>query len=91
MSDQAWPCPIDEAPKLILKVHNRILLALVHLTLSNMGIKAVRTILSCLSQNEVVKRYSRALVEELLNHIIPLSAQHIKRLLKQYQTEYVIK
>lgn len=91
MSDQAWPYPFDEAPKLILKVHNRILLALVHLTLSNMGIKAVRTILSCLSQNEVVKRYSRALTEELLNHIIPLSAQHIKRLLKQYQTEYVIK
>jgi len=53
--------------------HDSIFLPLVHHTLSNMGIKVVRTSVGCPWQNGVVERYNRTLTEELL---------------KQYQTFY---
>jgi putative transposase len=80
--------PFDEAPKRMMMDHDSIFLPLVHNTLPNMGIKVVRTSVGCPWQNGVVERFNRTLTEELLNHIIPISAQHINRLLKQYQTFY---
>ena len=80
--------PFDEAPKWMLMDHDSIFLPLVHTTFPNMGIKVVRTSVGCPWQNGVVERFNRTLTEELLNHVIPLGAQHINRLLQQYQTFY---
>lgn len=80
--------PFDEAPKLMLMDHDSIFVPVMNRTLPNMGIKVVRTSVGCPKQNGVVERLNRTLTEELLNHIIPLGAQHINGLLKQYQTFY---
>jgi transposase InsO family protein len=80
--------PFDEAPKHMMMDHDSIFLPLVHQTLPNMGIKVIRTSVGCPWQNGVVERFNRTLTEELLNHIIPISALHINRLLKQYLTFY---
>ena len=80
--------PFDEAPKLMLMDHDSIFVPVMNKTLPNMGIKVVRTSVGCPKQNGVVERLNRTLTEELLDHIIPLGAQHINRLLKQYQTFY---
>jgi len=80
--------PFDEVPGHRMMDHDSIFLPLVHQTLPNMGIKVVRTCVGCPWQNGVVERFNRTLTAELLNHIIPISAQHINRMLKQYQTFY---
>ena len=36
----------------------------------------------------MVERFNRTLTEELLDHVIPLSALHINQLIKKYQTFY---
>lgn len=80
--------PFDEAPKQMLMDHDCIFLPLVHNLLPSIGIKVVRTSVGCPWQNGVVERFNRTLTVELLNHIIPISAQHINRLLKQYMKFY---
>lgn len=80
--------PYDEAPKQMLMDHDSIFLPLASHTLPNMGVTVVRTSVGCPWQNGVVERFNRTLTEELLNHIIPVSAQHINRLLSEYQTFY---
>ena len=80
--------PFDEAPGHMMMDNDSIFLPLVHQTLPNMGIKVVRTSVGCPWQNGVVERFNRTLTEELLNYIIPISALHINRLLKQYLTFY---
>jgi transposase InsO family protein len=81
--------PLDEAPKIMTMMdHDSIFVPLVHSTLPNMGIKVVRTTVGCPWLNGIVERFNRTLTEELLNHVIPLGALHINRLLKQYQTFY---
>ena len=59
------------------RTHDSIFIPLVTTTLPNMGIKVVRTSFGCPKQNGVVERFNRTLTEELLDHLIPLGAQHI--------------
>lgn len=80
--------PFDEAPKRMLMDHDSIFLPIVGTTLPNMGIEVVRTSVGCPWQNGVVERFNRTLTEELLDHVIPISAQHLNRLLKEYQNFY---
>lgn len=53
-----------------------------------MSIKVIRSSVGCPWQNAVVERFNRTLTEELLGHIIPVSATHINQLLKQYLIFY---
>ena len=80
--------PFDDAPRRMLMDHDSIFLPLIRGTLPNMGIKVVRTSVGCPWQNGVVERFNRTLTEELLNHIIPIGAEHLNRVLKKYQAFY---
>ena len=77
--------PFDEAPRRMLMDHDSIFLPVANITLPNMGVEVVRTSVGCPWQNGIVERFNRTLTEELLDHIIPISADHLNRLLKEYQ------
>ena len=56
--------------------------------LKGTGIEEVRTAFRCPWQNPFVERYGGTLRRELLDPVIVLSEEHLKRLLKEYIEEY---
>jgi len=56
--------------------------------LKGTGIEEVRIAFRCPWQNPFVERYGGTLRRELLDHVIILSEEHLKRLLKEYIEGY---
>ena len=56
--------------------------------LAGTGIEQVKTAHRCPWQNPFVERYGGTLRRELLDHVIVLNEEHLKRLLKEFIEEY---
>jgi len=52
------------------------------------GIAEVKTAHRCPWQNPFVERYGGTLRRELLDHVVVLNEEHLKRLLKEFIEEY---
>ena len=71
--------PFNDVPRFILLDHDSIFMPVPRRTLPNMGIRAVHTTVGCPWLNGIVERFNRTLTEELLNHVIPISPEHLNR------------
>lgn len=80
--------PFDDTPRRMLMDNDSIFLPIAAKTLPSMGIEVVRTSFHSPWQNGIVERFNRTLTEELLDHIIPINARHLNRLLAEYQQFY---
>ena len=80
--------PFDQAPAMLLMDNDSTFLPAAQKTLPAMGIKVVRTAFQCPQQNGIVERFNRTLTEELLDHIVPLSAKHLNARLAEFKSFY---
>ncbi len=79
--------PYGEFPKYLI-FDNDTTFSAVKSFISSMGITPKRTAFHCPWQNGAVERFNGTLRRELLEHVIVLNEEHLRRLLKQYLTYY---
>lgn len=77
-----------ETPKFMIHDRDTIFSKAVVNTMENMGIKSVRTSFRSPWQNGIAERFVGNVRRELLKFIIPLSANHLRRLMKEYSDYY---
>ncbi len=80
--------PFGRQPKYMFRDNDSIYGHGVRAFLGSCGIKEVRTAYRSPWQNPYVERFIGTLRRELLDHVIVLGENHLKRLLKEYIQEY---
>jgi len=80
--------PFGRQPKYMFRDNDGIYGHGVRAFLSSCGIEEVRTAYRSLWQNPYVERFIGTLRRELLDHVIVLGENHLKRLLKEYIQDY---
>lgn len=80
--------PYDAVPKFLVFDHDAKYGFEVPTTIRSMNITAVRTSVGCPWQNGVAERWVGSCRRELLDHIIVLNEQHLRRLLSDYISYY---
>jgi putative transposase len=80
--------PFGQQPTYLFRDNDRIYGDEVSRFLAGTGIKQVKTAHRCPWQNPFVERYGGTLRRELLDHVIVLNEEHLKRLLKEFIEEY---
>jgi putative transposase len=60
----------------------------VNATVKVLGCRPLRTAFRCPWQNGVAERWVGSVRRDLLDHVIPLNAQHLRRLLNEYIRYY---
>ena len=76
--------PFDSAPRFLIFDHDAIFAAGVTATLRSMQIEPTRTSLWSPWQNGVAERFVGTVRQELLDHVIVLNEQHLRRLLDSF-------
>ena len=80
--------PWDEAPRYLLRDRDRIYGAAFRQRVRNMGIEEVKIAPRSPWQNPYVERLIGSIRRDVLDHVIVLNEQHLKRLLTDYLTYY---
>lgn len=80
--------PYDGTPKFLLFDHDAKYGFEVRAAIRVMNITAVRTSIGCPWQNGVAERWVGSCRRELLDHVIALNEQHLRRLLSEYISYY---
>ena len=80
--------PFGQQPTYLFRDNDRIYGDEVDRFLAGSGIEEVKTAHRCPWQNPFVERYGGTLRRELLDHVIVLNEEHLKRLLKEFIEEY---
>ena len=80
--------PFGEQPRYLFRDNDRKYGYGVRSFLDSCGIEEVRTAFSSPWQNPFVERFGGTLRRELLDHVIALNEEHLKRLLREFISEY---
>jgi putative transposase len=80
--------PFGQQPSYLFRDNDGIYGDEVGRFLAGTGIEEVKTAHRCPWQNPFVERYGGTLRRELLDHVIVLNEEHLKRLLKDFIEEY---
>jgi len=80
--------PRDEAPRYLLRDRDRIYAATFRQRVENMGIKEVISAPQSPWQNPYVERVIGSMRRDLLDHVVVLYENHLRRLLTEYMTYY---
>ena len=81
--------PFDQKPKYLLHDNDTVFLdKKIKAFLNALNIKAKKTAIESPWQNPIAERAIGILRQELLNHIIPLSEDHLYKLLNEYVNKY---
>jgi hypothetical protein len=80
--------PFDSAPKYLIFDRDRIFSPQVKQLIKNMDIKPKMIGYKAPWQNGVAERWILSARDDLLNHIIVLSEEHLRRLLREYVKYY---
>ncbi len=79
--------PFDEVPKCLI-FDNDTTFGAVKTFVESMGIQPKQTAFHCPWQNGAVERFNGTLRRELLDHVVVLNEDHLRRLLKDFLTYY---
>lgn len=79
--------PFDEKPRFLIHDRDRIFHPL-KAFLESFGIQPKLTAFHCPWQNGYVERVNGSIRRDLLDHVIPLNEEHLRRLLKEYLRYY---
>ena len=82
------PFPFDTAPRYMILDNDKIIGNAVVDVLKSMGTKLVRTAYRSPWQNPVAERWISTCRRELLNHVIVLNEEHLRRLGRELVTYY---
>ena len=80
--------PFGLQPRYLLRDNEKIYGSAVPTFLERCGIEEVRTAYRSPWQNPYIERFIGALRRELLDHVIILNQNHLRRLLREYIDEY---
>jgi putative transposase len=80
--------PWDEAPRYLLRDRDRIYGAVFRQRVRNMGIEEVKIAPQSPWQHPYVERLIGSIRPDVLNHVLVLNAQHLRRRLTDYLTSY---
>ncbi len=80
--------PFDCAPRHLIFDGDRCFGFEVQRTIRNLGTKPKQIAPRCPWQNGVAERWVGSCRRELIDHVVPLSAAHLRRLLKSYVEYY---
>ena len=91
----AWVCqqlreafPFDQRPRYLLMDHDSIFSAAVAEAVTGMQIQPLRTSVQSPWQNGVAERWVGTCRRELLDHVIVLDEEHLRRLLSEFLAYY---
>ncbi|MBK8793916.1 MAG: transposase [Holophaga sp.] len=79
--------PFDETPQYLI-FDNDTIFGAVKTFVESMGIHVKQTAFHCPWQNGAMERVFGSLRRELLDHVVVLNEDHLRRLLKEYFTYY---
>ncbi len=82
--------PFDTAPDYLIFDGDRKFRGRVETAIKNMGIEPMRTAYRSPWQNGVAERLVGSIRRELLDHVVVANENHLRRLLREYQTYYSI-